>query len=691
MKTPKVLTVSFISLATLLSPITTLADTVDNNTLVPSEQKEENKASSLKQVSATSQTFDEWFPDDNLAKTVAAAFSQQSTDYISEEQLATLTSLDCRGKNITDMSGLEKLTGLTSLDCGWNSLGTLDLSGNPQLKKLDCSYSQLTSLNISQNLQLTTLDCSLNMLQTLDVTQNPQLSSLNFSGNLLTQLDVSQNSKLHFLDGYYNDLRTLDLSHNQALSSIFCYGNSLSELDVSNNPNLTQLNCASNNLTELNLANNVALDNLDCSNNQLTQLDVTNNTQLTYLACAHNKIEKLDLTNQHKLDTLNGDDNELTSLKVDKNGALTTVNCSKNHLTDFSSIPEGAAIDGSSQKITLETVIGVNGMITLQLDDSWKDVFGNRLIITPEGNGTYDKTTNTITWENVPNNSETENFSFTSENGQISGNVWVPFNVVMINLTADDEITYDVNADVTEAEFLEDINAETDEGNELDSDFETQVNFSTPGDYQVTVSANAGSAKVEKEVTVHVVSQAPTIKAETDVTFEQNQSVSEVEFLEKINAETATNATISSDFDSVVDFSTPGDYIVTLQAENQYGQKSETLQVIVHIEKNEEDVVPPDSDDSGTQANDRASDGVKDDVEESVSSSSVKENDAQKVVATEKQTDLDVQTNTSENVSQVKNILPKTGDKQMNVWIAAGVIIALVGFSLLRRRKHSEN
>uniref|UniRef100_UPI001EF44F3E LapB repeat-containing protein n=1 Tax=Listeria ilorinensis TaxID=2867439 RepID=UPI001EF44F3E len=75
-------------------------------------------------------------------------------------------------------------------------------------------------------------------------------------------------------------------------------------------------------------------------------------------------------------------------------------------------------------------------------------------------------------------------------------------------LQVDEEITYDKAAVISEQQFLQDIHATTEEGNELSSDFADVVDFSTPGDYEVTVTASNDKESVEKKVIVHIKAAA---------------------------------------------------------------------------------------------------------------------------------------------------------------------------------------
>ncbi|EKB1221402.1 MucBP domain-containing protein [Listeria monocytogenes] len=335
MKMPKILLVSLISLTMVSNPILTLAatnDVIDNTTEITTDKETSSTQPTIKNTLKAGQTqsFNDWFPDDNFASEVAAAFEMQATDTISEEQLATLTSLDCHYSSIADMTGIEKLTGLTKLICTSNNITTLDLSKNNNLTYLACDSNKLTSLDVTPLTKLTYLNCEANKLTKLDVNQNPLLTYLNCGRNSLTALDISQNIQLTQLYCHVNKITNLDVVPHTQLTVLNCNNNKLTNLDLSQNVLLTSLYCESNSLTKLDLHQNVQLNTLDCSSNKLTELDVTPLIQLTYLDCGVNDLTELDVTLLSKLTTLSFLQNDLSEIDITHNIQLTSLKCDAN-------------------------------------------------------------------------------------------------------------------------------------------------------------------------------------------------------------------------------------------------------------------------------------------------------------------------------------------------------------------------
>ncbi|HBI7406214.1 TPA: class 1 internalin InlJ [Listeria monocytogenes] len=328
MKTTKIVIASLVSLTMVSNPLLTFAatnDVIDNTTEITTDKETSSTQPTIKNTLKAGQTqsFNDWFPDDNFASEVAAAFEMQATDTISEEQLATLTSLDCHNSSITDMTGIEKLTGLTKLICTSNNITTLDLSQNTNLTYLACDSNKLTNLDVTPLTKLTYLNCDTNKLTKLDVSQNPLLTYLNCARNTLTEIDVSHNTQLTELDCHLNKKITkLDVTPQTQLTTLDCSFNKITALDVSQNKLLNRLNCDTNNITKLDLNQNIQQTFLDCSSNKLTEIDVTPLTQLTYFDCSVNPLTELDVSTLSKLTTLHCIQTDLLEIDLTHNTQL---------------------------------------------------------------------------------------------------------------------------------------------------------------------------------------------------------------------------------------------------------------------------------------------------------------------------------------------------------------------------------
>lgn len=100
----------------------------------------------------------ETFPDENFRNFIL------SQDYgadgvISSQEVESITSIDCHGLNIADLTGIEYFISLLHLYCQDNQLQTLDVSKNTALRNLYCQNNQLQTLDVSKNTALINLSC----------------------------------------------------------------------------------------------------------------------------------------------------------------------------------------------------------------------------------------------------------------------------------------------------------------------------------------------------------------------------------------------------------------------------------------------------------------------------------------------------------------------------------------------------
>ena len=234
------------------------------------------------------------FPDPQFLNYVET-FDGDNNGRLSTEEIARVSSIDVKSKNIQDLKGIKYFTELKNLDCARNQLTALDVSENKKLEHLDCTGNRLTSLDVSENTALMKLYCNHNKLTVLDVSKNKALGELNCAFNQLTALNVRENEKLTALFCNNNKLTVLDVSRNPELMNLFCNNNKLTVLDLGADKKIHRLYCQNNVLTSLDVRENTALTELHCHNNKLTVLDVSKNTDLKTLYCNSNHLTFLDL------------------------------------------------------------------------------------------------------------------------------------------------------------------------------------------------------------------------------------------------------------------------------------------------------------------------------------------------------------------------------------------------------------
>ncbi|MBF2598871.1 LapB repeat-containing protein [Listeria seeligeri] len=518
------------------------------------------------QVLAAGDTFIETFPDEAFAKVIALQVtgSEDTSQVVTQTQLDSVTTLDASSQNITDVTGISELTNLTSINLSENQLTSIaPITG----------LTNLTTINLSDNL--------LNTIELSSAQNIPNLTTLDLSDNpTITKLSIADLPKLE----------TANMTTSAGQTSL------LEEITLSNLPVLTSVGKTSANA--INFSNysanlsNVKLDSLpkigtvDFSSNNLSDINVQDMSSVTLINLDTNNLS--DISNFLNLPVL---DNLVVS--TNHIGVLPT-----NLETEA---PALRTLFANNQIITLPNKV-VTGDLSIP-----NEVSNNGVISAPTGisnSGVYADGNVNWDFDNIKNSSSvsysfSEALNYTNIQGTFFGTVTQPITVsVAPVITADDSFSYPKSSTVTETEFLSDINATTSDGSPITSDFATVVDFSTPGDYTVTLNSVNTDGATADPVTVTVTVEkapAPVITADNTISYPKNSTVDSEQFLADVNATTDDGSSITSDFDTVVDFATPGDYTVTLNSVNSDGVAASPVTVTVTVEKAPAPVITADS------------------------------------------------------------------------------------------------
>ncbi|MBC1722736.1 LapB repeat-containing protein [Listeria seeligeri] len=518
------------------------------------------------QVLAAGDTFIETFPDEAFAKVIALQVtgSDDTSQVVTQTQLDSVTTLDVSSQNITDVTGISELTNLTSINLSENQLTSIaPITG----------LTNLTTINLSDNL--------LNTIELSSAQNIPNLTTLDLSDNpTITKLSIADLPKLE----------TANMTTSAGQTSL------LEEITLSNLPVLTSVGKTSANA--INFSNysanlsNVKLDSLpkigtvDFSSNNLSDINVQDMSSVTLINLDTNNLS--DISNFLNLPVL---DNLVVS--TNHIGVLPT-----NLETEA---PALRTLFANNQIITLPNKV-VTGDLSIP-----NEVSNNGVISAPTGisnSGVYADGNVNWDFDNIKNSSSvsysfSEALNYTNIQGTFFGTVTQPITVsVAPVITADDSFSYPKSSTVTETEFLSDINATTSDGSPITSDFATVVDFSTPGDYTVTLNSVNTDGATADPVTVTVTVEkapAPVITADNTISYPKNSTVDSEQFLADVNATTDDGSPITSDFATVVDFATPGDYTVTLNSVNSDGVAASPVTVTVTVEKATAPVITADS------------------------------------------------------------------------------------------------
>lgn len=280
------------------------------------------------------------FPDHNFRDYMTSLYPK---GYMTNGDIANLTTLSVYSKGIANMKGIEFLTALKELRCWSNPFTSLNLSSNTELTYLDCApNSNLTSLYLSNCSKLQTLICYSTGLTSLSVWGKPNL----------TKLNCYDCPSLKYLYCYSNNLTTLNVTGCTALMNLQCYYNY--------------------NLTEITGLNDcTAITYLDCEDCAITDVSPVNSmTNLERLYCRNNKISTL---------TLNSKPN-LSYVRISGNPNLTTLRCSSNSQLSSVYMQNCPALESAWLNMNNLSSLDVSGCTSLNNLSIWQNhISGNEM------------------------------------------------------------------------------------------------------------------------------------------------------------------------------------------------------------------------------------------------------------------------------------------------------------------------
>ncbi|MBC2249362.1 class 1 internalin InlK [Listeria sp. FSL L7-0123] len=563
-------------------------------------------------------------PDAVFKQYLNSLLGQASTANITEAQMDSLTSITLKDINVTDLTGIEYAHNLKYLTI--NNIEVTNFSSISGLDKLE----QLRILG-----------------DTITSDEIPNLSGLTD----LTLLDLSHSAHDDSILTKINQLpnvKRIDLSYNGAITDI---------MPLKNMPELTNLNVQFCGIHDYR-----GIENFP----KLTQL-YAYGQNIGAKKLINSEIKSSALTYNADNQTMYVPFTIMTERTVNYDGYTPDFLKSTSSSNTFFSMNE-QEINGSRLTITSDGLT-VSNVSKTDFDNLEKMEFNARIDLPYDTYNSPDQFKNGGTYT-------------------ISGPVYDHYFTVdhSLTITADSDKTYVENKAVTEAAFLADIHAQSDDGSAVTSDFADKVDFTTPGTYTVTLQSENNAGLKADPVQVNVTIKATTtITADNSITYKTNTSKTEAEFLKDIQAKTNDGTTITSDFATMVDFSKPGKYIVTLNAENDL-QKGAPVQVTVIVK--DETPVPdptptpdptPDPDPTPSPTPDPTPNPVV--VTPSVDKPVTPIPSIPSLTVDEKKA-----TTTSVKTAASTNALPKTGDSLPVAGVTVGAL--LIGLSwMVSRRK----
>ncbi|MFK7787024.1 MAG: T9SS type A sorting domain-containing protein [Crocinitomicaceae bacterium] len=234
------------------------------------------------------------------------------------EAAAFTDSIICPNMNILSIEGIEAFTNLTFLNVAQNSISSINVSQNTELKSVILPYNDVSVISLGTNSNLEELVVWENQLTSIDVSFNPNLKRLEIPNNNIGSLDLSQNPNLERLVCSGNNVGSLDLSIHTNLQYLECNGCNLSSIDVSNCPLLWGIQCMVNNITQFDFSQNPLLQRASCDFNKMTELDLSMNANVSSVGC-------FGCSNLITLNVQNGNNTNFTSFQANNSPNLVCV------------------------------------------------------------------------------------------------------------------------------------------------------------------------------------------------------------------------------------------------------------------------------------------------------------------------------------------------------------------------------
>jgi len=280
------------------------------------------------QVEVAGHTFNDIFPDENLAAEIATFFSRQPNDKVTIVELNSfeLATLDLRGRRIRNLEGMQHLTSVSHLDLSFNEINDVErLRDLTNLWYLNLYTNQINDIEPLRNLtNLRHVDLSYNQINDIEPLRNlPNLRFLYLNNNQINDVEPL---------GYLTNLTQLTLNDNQINDSE----------PLGNLPNLTYLNLSNNRINDVQpLRNLTYLRVLALDNNQINDVEPLKNlTNLVNVGLSNNQINDVKpLCNLTNLTSLRLDDNQINDVEPLGNlTSLTSLSLDDNQINDVEPI-----------------------------------------------------------------------------------------------------------------------------------------------------------------------------------------------------------------------------------------------------------------------------------------------------------------------------------------------------------------
>ena len=239
------------------------------------------------------------FPDANFRNIVSSkTIDKDRSGTLSDDEIASVTSLNVANRSITDLAGIQYFTALTELNCHYCKLTALNLSKNKALTSVSCYHN---NLNVEA---MTALIASLPTVEEGSI--YVKLVSGYYEHNLCTTEHVAaaKDKGWTVYDSNKNEYAGLTVlcSINETNFPDETFRNYVASKSVDDNQDailtdaetigLKEIRLSGKNITSLKgIEYFTAMTKLYCYNNQLATLDLSKNEALTRIECYGNQIQ----------------------------------------------------------------------------------------------------------------------------------------------------------------------------------------------------------------------------------------------------------------------------------------------------------------------------------------------------------------------------------------------------------------
>ncbi len=343
---------------------------------------DESCAKSLGNVTVNEMAYTQ-IPDANFE---AALYNLGYDNYLGDDKVPTslintVTSLNIRLENITDLTGIEYFTALESLTADNNNLTTIDVSSNTVLKELIMyNNPNLSSFNVADPSIITRVTLSnCNLAGEYDFSAYTALVNFSVQNNDLTDLNIQNGNNTNFTffhaggNSNLNCIKVDDAAWSTTnwtnnggatFSSTYCEYTAIPDTnfeaalealgydDISGDGQVptalievvASLDVTNQGISDVTgIQDFVALESLKLNNNSLTSLDVSNLIHLkTLWAASGNIFSTIDVSNNTALEDFRLRQFTGTTVDLSANTALTRFNCTS---CDFLAVDTSANIN----------------------------------------------------------------------------------------------------------------------------------------------------------------------------------------------------------------------------------------------------------------------------------------------------------------------------------------------------------